>query len=31
MPKLSDIGNNEAVVRRDRLGGLLNYYYRQAA
>jgi hypothetical protein len=31
MSELGGLGNNEAVRRRDRLGGLLNYYYRQAA
>jgi putative transposase len=30
-PELSHLGNTGAVQRRERLGGLLNYYYRAAA
>jgi putative transposase len=29
--ELGGVENTEAVCRRDRLGGLLNYYYREAA
>jgi len=30
-PDESHVGNNGAIRRRERLGGMLNYYYRQAA
>jgi len=31
IPEASHVGNSGAIRRRDRLGGMLNYYYRQAA
>jgi hypothetical protein len=31
IPDESHAGNGGAVRRRERLGGMLNYYYRQAA
>jgi len=31
LPETSDVGNSGSVQRRQRLGGMLNYYYRAAA
>jgi len=31
IPELAHLENEGEVARRERLGGLLNYYYRQAA
>jgi len=31
IPEASHVGNSGAIRRRQRLGGMLNYYYRQAA
>jgi hypothetical protein len=31
IPDESHAGNGGAIRRRDRLGGMLNYYYRQTA
>jgi hypothetical protein len=31
LPETSHVGNSGSVQRRQRLGGMLNYYYRTAA